>query len=154
MTKLQKQAWSNLFGIAVFCPLLTVLFTLMSVKIFGKPLSIEWVTQVFAICTVCIFVPAAQNALYVFRKPKKWKGIYFDERDQLIHYKAILYVFYALCTFLLVGFVVIPSAIGQIGYIPFYVLPLCLCGIAIFVVLSYSIAILIQYGWGVKDGQQ
>jgi hypothetical protein len=155
MTKLQKQAWLYLFVIVVVCPLLTALSTLVCVTVIGIPLSITLVTQAFAPCTMIIFLPLALNALYVVRKPKQWKGIYpYDERDQLIHYKALLYVFYTLCTVFIIGYIVTPGAVGQIKSIPFYILPLCFSGLAVLIVLVYSVAVLIQYSRGGNDGDK
>ncbi len=139
--------------IFVVCPLLTVLTILMCVKVHGIPFSITLATQVFAPCTMAIFLPLGMNALHVVRKPKQWKGIYpYDERDQLVHYRALLYVFYALCTVFTIGSIVIPSTIG-LKTIPFYILPLCFSGAAILIVLVYSVAVLIQYGWRAKENE-
>jgi hypothetical protein len=147
MTALQKQAWGNIFVIIVVCPLLTVLTTIMCIKSVGIPFSMKLVTQAFAPCTMAIFMPLALNALYIVRKPKQWKGIYpYDERDQLIHYKALLFVFYSLCTIFTIGSILIPSTIDIAKSIPFYILPLCFSGTAILIVLVYSVAILVQYG--------
>ena len=147
MTILQKQAWSNLFVIVVVCPLLTVLSTLVCVKVLGIPLSIKLVVQALAPCTMIIFIPLGLSVLYVFGKPKKLKGTYInDERDQLIHHRAILYVFYTLCMVFVAGYIVTPGAVGQFESIPFYVLPLCFSGLAVLIVLVYSVAVLIQYG--------
>jgi len=139
--------------IFVVCPLMTALLILMFVKVNGMPLSITLVTQAFAPIITVIFMPLALNALYVVRKPKQWKGIYpYDERDRLILYKALLYVFYALCAVFTIVSIVIPSTIG-LKTIPFYILPLCFSGTAILIVLVYSVAVLIQYGWKGKDNE-
>jgi len=146
MTKLQKQAWFSLFMIFVVCPLLTALLILMFVKVLGMPLSITLVTQAFAPVIMAIFMPLSLNALYVVRKPKQWKGIYpYDERDQLIHYKALLYVFFTICAVFTIGSIFLPSTIG-LKIIPFYILPLCFSGTAVLIVFVYSVAVLIQYG--------
>jgi hypothetical protein len=77
---------------------------------------------------------------------KEGKNVYFDERDQLINYRAVLRVYYVICIFLVVGFVL---SLGfwdeSIGSIPFYFLPVLLGVISLLVVLVYSISILVQY---------
>ena len=153
MTKLQKQAWFSLFMIFVVCPLLTALLILMFVKVNGMPLSITLVTQAFAPVIMAIFMPLSLNALYVVRKPKQWKGIYpYDERDQLIHYKALLYVFYTLCVVFIAGSMIFPSLVFAQS-VPSYVLSLCFSGLAILTVFVYSVAILVQYGWRAKENE-
>jgi hypothetical protein len=153
MTKLQKQAWGMLFVTFAVCPILTILVTLIDVKYLGMPLSIKLVTHALAPCTMAIFMPLALNAFYIVRKPKQWKGVYpYDERDQLILYNALLYVFYTLCTVFILGGMVLPSTIG-IQSIPFYILPLCFSGVAVLTVFVYSVAILVQYGWKGKDNE-
>jgi len=75
----------------------------------------------------------------------------FDERDQLINYRAVLaaysvfwLVFTAACT--------IPWwIIGPSGSISVNVLPIMLFGIGITLVLAHSLVILVQYGWGAKE---
>ena len=87
------------------------------------------------------------NASCIVRKPEQWKGVYpYDERDQLIHYKALLYVFYTLCVVFIAGSMIFPS-LAFTQSIPSYVLSLCFSGLAILTVFVYSVAILVQYGW-------
>jgi hypothetical protein len=120
------------------------LLTLMSLKILGAALSTELVAQNLAISTCCIFIGVTRQALDVFRMRKGNKEIYFDERDRLINYKAMLYAYYTCYIFLIVAFI---FSTGQTGSIPFYVPSLFFSSTAIFIVLVYSITVLIQYGW-------
>jgi hypothetical protein len=148
MTKLQKQAWGILFVTFAVCPILAILVTLTEVKYLGMPLSIKLVAHDFASCTTAVFMPLALNAFYIVRKPKQWKGVYpYDERDQLILYRALLCVFYTLCTIFAAGSIILPSAIFFLSQsIPIYILLLCFSGLAILTVFVYSVAILVQYG--------
>jgi len=151
MNRLQKQALYNLVMIAGIFPF-AALLTVMSLKIFGAALSVYLVVRNFAIPTFCIFIGVTKTSLGVFRMQKKDKEIYFDERDCLINYKAVLNAFYACYISLLVGFI-FSSGSDENDSIPFYVLPLFFSSTAIFVMLAYSITILILYSWGDRDGE-
>ena len=84
----------------------------------------------------------------------KRNQVSFDERDQLINYRAVLgaysvfwLVFTAACT--------IPwSIIGPSGSISVNVMPTVIVeGIAVFIFIQ-SLTTLIQYGWKGKDGKR
>lgn len=154
MNRLQKYARDNLIMIVLIGPF-TALLTLMSVKGLGETLSVEEVTRNFTILTYSILILTAIKTRKVFRMRKKNGEVYFDERDQLINYRAVLCAYYVICIFLIIGLGFSLVFLGEpIGSIPFYALPMFLGGIALVVVLVYSIAILIQYGWGGKDGEK
>jgi hypothetical protein len=148
MNKLQKQAFYNLIMIAGIFPF-AALLTVMCLKILGEAFSARLIAQNFAISTYFTFIGVTKQALNVFRMRQESKEIYFDERDHLINYEAMKYAYYACYIFLLIGFV---FSTGQTGSIPIYVLPLFFSIVAIFAMLAYSVTILIQYGWGGKDG--
>ena len=154
MNRLQKYARDNLILILCILPF-TALLTLMSVKVFGQTLSVELATRNFTILTYSILIVTVIKTRKVFRMRKEAKEVYFDERDQLINYRAVLCAYYVICIFLIVGLGFSLVFLGEpIGSIPFYALPVFLGGIALVVVLVYSIAILIQYGWGGKNGEK
>ena len=151
MTGLQKFARDNLILIALTWPF-AALMTLMSVKGFGETLSVEEVTRNFTMWTYCILIVTALKTRKVFRMRKEGEEVYFDERDQLIIYRAVLRVYYVISIFLIVGLLFSLGFLDQpIGSVPFYALPLLLSSIVLVLVVVYSIAILIQYGRGGKE---
>ncbi len=80
----------------------------------------------------------------IFRKDKG--KVEFDERDQLINYRAVLGA-YSVFWIVFTAACMIPwFIIGPSGSISVNVLPLMLCGIGITLTLIHSLAILIQYG--------
>jgi hypothetical protein len=153
MTALQKQALNNLIWIVWIFPL-TALFTLVDVRLFARPFSIENVSQTFVIFTLVVFAPLGQQNFRIYRKRKEGEKIWFDERDQIINYKSIMYAYYSLWILLSVGVTFSIVFLDDIGPIPFYILPLCLCSIVLIFTLVHSITLLIQYGWGNKDGSK
>ncbi len=151
MNRLQKEALGNLILVIFIFPF-TALLTFVSIKIHGRPLSIELVTQILFISTMLFTVAnAIQQVRSVFRKRKADKEIFFDERDQFIVHNALRHTYYAICLFLIAVYILMSPYFGENITIPFYILPLVICGIAITVILVYSISILIQYGRGGKD---
>ena len=150
MTRLQKYACSNLIMMVWIWPF-TALLTLMIVKVYGRTLSVELVTRHFAMCTYGVLIITAITTRKVFRMRKEGKEVYYDERDKLINYRAVLCAYYAICILLAVGLASSVVFLDEIGLVPFYALPTSLGGIALVVVLVYSVAVLIQYGRGGKE---
>jgi hypothetical protein len=153
MTTLQTQALNNLIWIVSIFPL-TALFTLVDVRLFGRPFSIENVSQIFLLFTLGVLVPLGQQNFRIYRIRKEGEKIWFDERDQMVNYKAIMYAYCALWIFMVFGFMFSCVFLGEIESIPFYILPLCLSSTVLIFALVYSIAILIQYGLVKKDGSK
>ena len=82
---------------------------------------------------------------------KKERGkVSFDERDELINYRAVLAA-YSVFWLVFTAACMIPwSIIGPSGSISVNVLPIMLLGIGITLALVHSLMILVQYGWGIK----
>ena len=83
---------------------------------------------------------------------KKGRGkVSFDERDELINYRAVLAA-YSVFWLVFTAACMIPwSIIGPSGSISVNVLPIMLFGIGITLALVHSLVILIQYGRGIKE---
>jgi len=83
---------------------------------------------------------------------KKERGkVSFDERDELINYRAVLAA-YSVFWLVFTAACMIPwSIIGPSGSISVNVLPIMLFGIGITLALVHSLVILIQYGRGIKE---
>jgi len=86
---------------------------------------------------------------------KKERGkVSFDERDELINYRAVL-VAYSVFWLVFTAACMIPwSIIGPSGSISVNVLPIMLFGIGITLMLVHSLVILVQYGRRGKDGEK
>lgn len=86
---------------------------------------------------------------------KKGRGkVSFDERDELINYRAVLAA-YSVFWLVFTAACMIPwLIIGPSGSISVNVLPIMLFGIGITLMLVHSLVILVQYGRGGKDGEK
>ena len=84
----------------------------------------------------------------------KRNQVSFDERDQLINYRAVLGA-YSVFWLVFTAACMIPwSIIGPSGSISVNVLPIMLCGIGIALTLVHSVATIIQYGRRRDDGKR
>jgi amino acid transporter len=151
MTALQKQAWNNLAGIGWILPMTALFIFIFTDK--TEPLSANLVISALALATYCMFVGAVMNARRVFHKQKRDEKICFDERDQLITYRAILYACYAVCIILAVALLFSGTKLlsHRAVSIPYYSLPLSISCLAIIVMLVYSVAVLILCKYGDKE---
>lgn len=85
-----------------------------------------------------------------FRKDQK--KITFDERDDLILVRAVSFASTAFWWVFIVSCFLLWFIIGPKSSIPTITLPLMAFGGALFMKIACSVAILIQYGRGAKDG--
>jgi len=86
------------------------------------------------------------------RKDKK--QISFDERDQLIHKKAVMAGYVVLWLYFVAACVIAWCIVGPHGSISVNVMPLTLLGGLVIFTLVQGLASLIQYGRGGKDGEK
>lgn len=90
---------------------------------------------------------------YIQRKFKKdKKKVVFDERDQLIHKKAVMVSYVALWIYFVAACVVTWCIVGPNGSISVNVMPLTLVGGLVLFNCVQSLASIIQYRRGIKDG--
>ncbi len=86
-----------------------------------------------------------------FLYKKERDKVSFDERDELINYRAVLAA-YSVFWLVFTAACMIPwSIIGPSGSISVNVLPIMLFGIGITLALVHSLVILVQYGRGIKE---
>ncbi len=93
--------------------------------------------------------------LFPFIEKKVRKGqkkVSFDERDQLIHKKAVMVAYVALWLYFVAACVITWCIVGPHGSISVNVMPLTLIGGLVIFTSVQGLASLIQYGWGGKDG--
>ena len=94
--------------------------------------------------------------LFPFIEKKFHKGqnkVTFDERDQLIHKKAVMAAYVVLWLYFVAVCVIAWCIVGPHGSISVNVLPLTLLGGLVIFTLVQGVASLIQYGRGGKDNE-
>jgi len=87
-----------------------------------------------------------------FRKDKK--KVSFDERDQLIHKKAVMAAYVVLWIYFVAVCVTAWCVVGPHGSISVNVMPLTLLGGLVIFTFVQGLASLIQYGREGKDGEK
>jgi len=95
--------------------------------------------------------------LFPFIEKKVRKGqkkITFDERDQLIHKKAVMAGYVVPWLYFVAVCAVAWCVVGPHGSISVNVMPLTLLGGLVIFTLAQGLASLIQYGRGGKDGEK
>ncbi|MHC4175755.1 MAG: hypothetical protein ACYST5_22820, partial [Planctomycetota bacterium] len=82
------------------------------------------------------------------------KRVSFDERDQLIHKRAVMVAYVVLWLYFVAACVIAWCIAGPHGSISVNVMPLTLLGgLTIFTIVQ-GLASRIQYGWKGKDGEK
>jgi len=101
---------------------------------------------------IAYFVFIAASIIFL-RKKQSPAEPDFDERDDLIKKRAVLVSFVSVWILLAAACIIPRFILGETGAIPVYVLPFINLGIFMIATLVHSVAILVQYGWGGKDGK-
>jgi len=150
MNKTQKQACFNLaysfLGIAIgIC-------TFMHIKNagFNQPIIWAYLNRVWLL----LFLIIPPLSYFYLRKKRSPSEVDFDERDRAIKIKAKAASFFALWAVLLVLTFFAMFYLGDNGSIAVVILPLVFCGLAVVCTITYSVAVLVQYGRGGKDGEK
>jgi len=140
MNRWQKIAWFNLIVIVTTLALSSLAVGVLSI-IVGMPKALA------GLGALGIFGLMGLSPI-LFRQ--KQNQVPFDERDQLINYRAVLGA-YSVFWLVFTGACMIPWVIiGPSGSISVNALPIMLVGVGITLELVHSMAIIIQYGWGGK----
>ena len=95
--------------------------------------------------------------LFPFIEKKIRKGqnkVSFDERDQLIHKRAVMAAYVVLWLYFVAACVTTWCIVGPHGSISVNVMPLTLLGGLVIFTFVQGLASLIQYGRGGKDGER
>jgi purine-cytosine permease-like protein len=148
MNRVQKIAWFNLIVMAVClmtCLVVAIAISFRRAAIPPTPLSLVIIPSLVLVAI----------SKFVFRK--RDKQVDFDERDRQIHkksqYVGLWAFFLATTVAITVEIMICFFAVEPRGTLPYpLVLLLTICiGGCVWIAVE-SIAILIQYGWGGKDG--
>ena len=148
MNRAQEESWIWLFlglpcflipgGVAVFIA-------------YDKGISLA---PVFMFASVVIWGGLFWLFPFICDKLRKGKRkVSFDERDQLIHKKAVMAAYVALWLYFVAACVIAWCIVGPHGSISVNVMPLTLLGGLITFTSAQSLTTLIQYGWKGKDNE-
>ena len=146
MNKTQKGA---IFCLAAFLFCITVLaYTFISIFIF-KLWPPGFYGKYWSLGAYLAIVVASVTFL---RKKQSPNEPDFDERDDLIKKRAVLASFVSVWILLIASSVIPQFIVGEEGSIPVWMLPIINLGVFLIAMVVYSVAVLVQYGWGDKDG--
>jgi len=135
MNRTQKAAW---FCLTMSALLLAVVVTIAVVAKMPRTLSWFWFLLTYGIMGL---------SLVFLRKRQSPVEVDLDERDKLIKKRAMLTCYFSIWGFFIATCTIPWLIVGPEGSIPVCVLPVILLGVFIIVMLVYSVAVLVQYGW-------
>ena len=144
MNKTQKGAWFTL-GVAI---LLIVFGAIIYAGMFAPGgrragLGLVKVWSGF----ILVFLAGGVAFVHWKRKPSE---VNFDERDNSVRKNAVLVAFVSLWVLLFAASIIPSFVAGDEGSIQVCLLPIINIGVFLIVMLVYSVAVLVQYGWGNK----
>jgi len=144
MNKTQKSAWFGLVaGLLCFAVLGHVFVEIFIWKRLPEGF--------FGLLAYCLLLG---GAFIFFRRKQSASEVESDERDNLIKHRAVIASFVSVWI-LLAGVTVIPRfVVGIKGSIPVWLLAFINSGVLLGALLVYSVAVLVQYGRGGKDGEK
>jgi len=146
MNKAQKGAWCILIG-SLFLILFGILLFTEIVILKNLFTSLH---RFIALLLFSFMVP-----LFIFlRKKQSLAEVKSDERDNLIIKRAVMVSFVSVWILLAAVCIIPRFIVGYTGTIAVWVLSLFNFAIFLIAMFIYSAAVLIQYGWGGKDGEK
>ena len=143
MNKTQKSAWFSLAG-TIFA--FTVIFYLIFRLAIQKRPPDRFCAYLFPLIFLLYIVA---GIFFLLRKQSPNEPDY-DERDNRIKQKAWMAAFISVGPLFLTASVIPQFFVGLDGTIPVWLLPIVTVSLFYPVMLVYSIAVLVQYGWGAK----
>ncbi|MCK4291962.1 MAG: hypothetical protein KAY65_02100 [Planctomycetes bacterium] len=147
MNKTQKVAWFNLAS-ALLCIAISI-YVFVEILIlrripagFGRfwPLAVFWIFVVTSIVLV--------------RRKQSPAEVDSDERDKLIKHRAVVACFVSVWVLLAAATAIPRFVVGIKGSIPVWLLAFINLCVLLGAGLVYSVAVLVQYGCGGKDGEE
>ncbi len=147
MNKTQKIAWFNLVG-ALLCFALGIY---IAVEVFILRRLPEGFGRFWGLPAFWLITGIA---IIFLRKKQSPAEVDSDERDNFIKRRAVLASFVSVWILLFASSMIPRFIVGQDGSIPVWLLPIINLGVFFIVMLVYSVAVLVQYGRGGKDGEK
>ena len=147
MNKTQKGGWACLAAALMLMGTYIGLYIrLFVIKKLPTTFGAFWVLSGFFLLTGLM--------LYVIQKKQSPREVDKDERDSLIEKRAVIASFVSVWILLFAATIIPRFFVGLDGSIPVWSLAFINVGILIIVLFVYSIAVLVQYGRGGKDGRE
>ena len=143
MNKTQKGAWFT-FGVAI---LLLTFGLIIFTQMFADGATSITLVRIWLL--VILFFMSISAVLLRIKQSRA--EVDFDERDNSIKKNAVLVSFISLWVLLFAASIIPSFVAGDAGSIPVCLLPIINLGVFIIVMLVYSTAVLVQYGWGIKE---
>lgn len=146
MNRTQKAALGNLVVMLLSVAMLAfVFFRLFILKKTPEGFAGRFLPPILLILLIVLLLA------WILRRQSP-KEVDADERDKLITNRAAMAVFVSAWIVFPVVSVIPRFIFGDEGCIPAWSLPLINVGALLIVMAIYSTAVLVQYGWGGKDG--
>ncbi len=147
MNKTQKGAWINLAGaLMVMGTYIGLYIRLFVIKKLPTAFGAFWVSSGFFLLLGLM--------LYTIQKKQSPREVDKDERDKSIEKRAVIAAFVSVWILLFAATIIPRFFVGIDGAIPVWSLAFINVGIVLVVLFVYSIAVLVQYGRGGKDGRE
>jgi len=146
MNELQKRAWYNL-------SVIVLLFGYASIRIAIEGGFAKEPLEVILVVFMAYSIGASAGTQQRIFSRKKTGKIFFDERDRFINYRAVMITFLFLWLSLFIMFLFPWSNIWPNGLVPELVVQMLPAGMCAVFLIVYSMAVLIQYGRGGKNGR-
>ena len=143
MNRTQKGAWFT-FGVAI---LLLTFGLIIFTQMFADGAASIALVRIWLL--VILFFMGISAVLLRIKQSRA--EVDFDERDNSIKKNAVLVSFISLWVLLFTAGIIPSFVAGDEGSIPVCLLPIINLGVFLIVMLVYSAAILVQYGWGIKE---
>jgi len=144
MNKTQKIAWFNLMG--------TLLCLALGIYIAVEVFILRRLPEGFGrFWGLPAFWLVTGIAIIFLRKKHSPAEVDCDERDNFIKRRVVLASFVSVWILLFTSSMIPRFIVGKDGSIPVWTLPIINLGVFFIVMLVYSAAILVQYGWGIKE---
>ncbi len=143
MNKTQKGAWF-IFGVSI---LLLTFGLIIFTQMFAAGATSMTLVRIWLLVILFFMVISA----VLLRIKQSRAEVDFDERDNSIKKNAVLVSFVSLWVLLFAASIIPGFVAGDAGSIPVCLLPIINFGVFLIVMLIYSVAILVQYGWGIKE---
>ncbi len=143
MNRAQKSAW---FGLTMSMLLLICLIPrVLLITPASRLIDLLWLSPAFGFVVVLL--------IFLLRKKGQDK-VRIDERDSCISRRALVAAFSSTAGLFMVACVIGPFIARPTTSISVLLLPRVLYSLFVVFILAYSVAVLIQYGWGGKDGKE
>jgi len=143
MNRTQKGAWF-IFGVAI---LLLTFGLIIFTQMFAAGATSITLVRIWLL--VILFFMGISVVLLRIKQSRA--EVNFVERDNSIKKNAVLVSFVSLWVLLFAASIIPSFVAGDAGSIPVCLLPIINFGVFLIVMLIYSVSVLVQYNWRIKE---